>query len=99
MRHIGYVAAGLAASCALAAGTAWAHNAGSGDTQISREVASDLIKDTALGPYGVQVRSHDGRVEMTGSVLTARDWNKAAEDARNVEGVGEVQNNLSILTR
>ena len=104
MRHIGYVAASLAASCVLVAGNASAASASSGrsepsDTQISRDIASDLIRDTAIGPYGVWVRSRDGMVELRGAVATVKDWKRAEEDARNAEGVDEVQNNLSILVR
>jgi hyperosmotically inducible protein len=104
MRHVGYVTATLAA---LAAGSAWAAdnhtrsdvNAAVSDSEISRQVASDLIKDTAVGPYGVRVESRDGMVHMSGSVGSINDWMKADEDARNVEGVAGVQNDLSVLIR
>src|SRR5689334_18352706 len=104
MRHIGYVAAGLAASCLLIAGNAWSASSRSGrdeptDNQISKDIASDLIRDTAVGPYGVWVHSRDGMVELTGSVATIKDWQKASEDARSAEGVEGVQNDLSILMR
>ena len=105
MKHIGYVAATLAASCALVAGSAWADGASSSvnrsanDRDISREIASDLIKDTAVGPYGVWVKSRNGVVQLTGSVGTVNDWKKANRDARNVDGVAEVQNDLSVLIR
>jgi len=38
-------------------------------------------------------------VELRGAVATVKDWKRAEEDARNAEGVDEVQNNLSILVR
>src|SRR5215467_12852309 len=104
MKHIGYVATGLAASCVLIAGNASAASTSSGrdeptDNQISRQIASDLVRDTAVGPYGVWVHSRDGMVALTGSVATLKDWQKASEDARNAEGVEGVQNDLSILMR
>ena len=101
MKHIRFVATGLALSCAFAAGGAWADAAStSGDAPSSKQVATAILKDTAVGPYGVRVRtSRDGVAHLTGSVITIRDWKTADMDARDASGVTGVQNELSVLVR
>jgi hyperosmotically inducible periplasmic protein len=95
----------LAATVALAgvcaAGSAWADIANTrGDAPDSKQVASEILKDTAVGPYGVRVRATpDGVVHLTGSVISIRDWKTAEATARDASGVTGVQNNLSVLVR
>ena len=103
MKHIRYVAIAAALSCAL--GTAWADGANqsvdppSKDRSIRKDLATQLLRDTAVGPYGIQVRARNGFVRLSGSVGTVRDWKKAQEVARSSDGVAEVQNDLSVLIR
>jgi osmotically-inducible protein OsmY len=99
MKHI--FATTVALSCAFAAGSAWADVANtSGDAPNSKQLAGEILKDAAVGPYGVRVRTtRDGVVHLTGSVVTIRDWKSADRDAQDANGVTAVQNDLSILTR
>ena len=100
MKHIRLVTTTVALTCALATSGAWAaQNDAARDRAISREVANDLIKDVAIGPYGIRVRSRDGVVYLSGSVGTVRDWKVAAQEARGTAGVTAVQNDLSVLIR
>ncbi|HTU61958.1 MAG TPA: BON domain-containing protein [Polyangiales bacterium] len=99
MKH--FFATTVALSCAFAAGSAWADAANvSTDAPSSRQIASEILKNTAVGPYGFRVRTtSDGVVHLTGSVISIQDWKTADADARNASGVAGVQNNLSILVR
>jgi osmotically-inducible protein OsmY len=103
MKHIRPVIIAIALSCAI--GTAWADspnrsvNAAGKDGSIRKQLATQLLQETAVGPYGIQVRTQNGFVRLSGSVGTVRDWKKADELARGSEGVAEVQNDLSVLIR
>lgn len=91
----------LALACGVAAGAAWADVANTtADLPNSRQLASDILKEAAVGPYGIRVRStRDGVVHLSGSVQTIRDWRAAEREARDGSGVTDVQNDLSILVR
>ena len=105
MTHIRYIATTLALS-ALATGSAWAAsgadpgvNPRGNDRDISRQLANDLIRQVAVGPYGVRVRTQNGIVRLSGSVGSVIDWKKADAEARGTDGVVAVQNDLSVLIR
>lgn len=86
-------ATAVALSCVFATGSAWA-------APDSKQVATQILKDAAVGPYGVRVRTTaDGVVHLTGSVISIRDWKTAESTARDVSGVTGVQNDLSVLVR
>ena len=91
----------VAVACAFGAGSAWADVASTtGDAPSSKALAGEILKDTAVGPYGVRVRTtRDGVVHLSGSVITIRDWKTAEADARDASGVTGVQNDLSVLVR
>ena len=91
----------VALSCVFVAGSAWADVANtSGDAPNSKQLAVEILKDAAVGPFGVRVRTtSDGVVHLTGSVITIRDWKTAEADARDASGVTGVRNDLSILVR
>jgi len=99
MKHIFAMTAAL--SCVFAAGSAWADAASTtGDAPSSKQLAGEILKDTAVGPYGIRVRTtRDGVVHLSGSVITIRDWKTAEADARDANGVTGVQNDLSVLVR
>ncbi len=103
MKYIRYVATTIALSGVF--GTGWAESANTSvnppvkDSSISRQLATQLLHDTAVGPTGIQVRARNGFVRLSGTVGTVRDWKKAEEDARNSDGVAGVQNDLSVLIR
>ncbi len=105
MNRIRYVAATVALSCAVIATSAMAaENTRSSspardDNIMSRQIATELVQNTAVGPYGVRVHARNGYVRLSGSVATIRDWMRADRDARNADGVNEVQNDLSVLVR
>lgn len=101
MKH--FFATSLALICAFAAGGAWAEAASisrDAPSSNSRQIATEILKNTAVGPYGIRVRTtRDGVVHLTGSVISIRDWKTAETDARDASGGAGVQNNLSILVR
>ena len=101
MKHIGPVVVAL--TFAFAAGSAWADVANvssESPNRLSKEVAKEILSNAAVGPYGVRVRtSRDGMVHLTGSVIYIRDWKQADEDARDVAGATDVQNDLTIMVR
>lgn len=98
-----FFATTVALACAFAAGSAWADAANvSTDTPAasSKQIATEILRNTAVGPYGIRVRTtRDGVVHLTGSVIAIRDWKTAEADARDASGGASVQNNLSILVR
>jgi osmotically-inducible protein OsmY len=101
MKHVRFVGTTVALSCAFAACSAWADVAStSGGAPSSKQVAREILKDAAVGPYGVRVRTtRDGVIHLSGSVVTIRDWKTAEADARDANGVTDVQNDLSVLVR
>jgi osmotically-inducible protein OsmY len=98
MKQSRYIATSLALACAFASGGAWAAGGGS-DQDISTQLVNDIFRQVAVGPYGLRVQTQNGVVRLSGSVGTVRDWKKAEAEARGAQGVTEVQNNLSVLTR
>jgi osmotically-inducible protein OsmY len=95
-KHIRTLGAAFALTCALTAGGA---QAADDDRGISRQLASDLYKEVAVGTYGLRVRTLNGIVRLSGSVGTIRDWRIAQRMAEDAAGGADVQNDLNVVIR
>ena len=70
-------------------------NGAVGDAIITAKVKSAIIKD-ALGATGINVDTKSGVVALRGSVKTAADKAKAEADAKSMQGVTKVVNQLAV---
>lgn len=100
-------AAMMAAGLALAGCASHRDSAASGESRSAGQVTSDaaltakvktaLARDAGLGTAAdVNVQSYRGVVQLNGFVPTQEDIQRAAEAARNVDGVSRVDNNLQV---
>jgi osmotically-inducible protein OsmY len=100
-------AAMMAAGLALSGCASHRDNAASGESRSAGQVTSDaaltakvktaLATNAGLGTAAdVNVQSYRGVVQLNGFVPTQEDIQRAAEAARNVEGVSRVDNNLQV---
>jgi osmotically-inducible protein OsmY len=100
-------AAMMAAGLALSGCASHRDNAASGESRSAGQFSSDaaltakvktaLATNAGLGTAAdVNVQSYRGVVQLNGFVPTQEDIQRAAEAARNVEGVSRVDNNLQV---
>jgi hyperosmotically inducible protein len=68
------------------------------DAGITARVNTALIEDDTVKARQVDVETFRGVVQLNGFVDTAQAKARATEVARSVEGVQEVQNNLTVAT-
>jgi hyperosmotically inducible protein len=88
-----FVAATLAAAGAQAAETA---GAAIDDSLITAKVKASLVKDPIAKAHEINVETHQGIVQLNGFV-DSRDARAAAvADAKRIEGVTSVDDNLKI---
>ncbi len=66
------------------------------DHGISSRVKSALSNDAEYKYEGVDVRTFKGTVQLSGFVDTQTQKNRAGELAKNVEGVKDVENNITV---
>jgi hyperosmotically inducible protein len=67
------------------------------DTVIAAKLKGELAGKTGLGTAtDVNVEVNSGVVELSGFVGTAAEKDRAAEIARNVNGVKDVHNNIAL---
>ena len=66
------------------------------DTATSMRVKKALHDDTAYKYEQVEVKTFKGTTQLSGFVDNREQKNRATEIARTVEGVRDVQNNISI---
>ena len=66
------------------------------DEGITMHVKSALSGDAAYKYEGVQVQTFKGTVQLSGFVDTSAQKSRAAELAKGVEGVKDVENNISV---
>ena len=103
-------AAVIAAGTALAGCASHNDNAAAGDSRSAGQFTSDaaltakvktaLAKDAGLGTAAeVNVNSYRGVVQLNGFVDSQDEIQRAADVARNVEGVTRVDNNLAVKPR
>ena len=66
------------------------------DTKLTAEVKAALIKDEVVQASAINVDTKNGTVTLTGTVPSQTAKERALTLARNVQGVGSVQNNLNV---
>ena len=66
------------------------------DAAITAKVKTALAKDKDTSAMAVNVDTDKGYVTLKGEVKSASERDKAAQLARNVEGVRGVNNNLAV---
>ena len=66
------------------------------DTSITTSVKSKLAADKGSSLTRVQVDTNNGVVQLSGTVETAADRNRAEQVAREASGVKSVKNNLQV---
>jgi hyperosmotically inducible protein len=66
------------------------------DTSITTSVKSKLAADKGSSLTRVQVDTNQGVVQLSGTVETAADRNRAEQVAREASGVKSVKNNLQV---
>jgi hyperosmotically inducible protein len=76
------------------------NNAGSNqpvsDSYITTKVKAELAKDSATKAKDIKVTTTDGVVVLSGTVRSEAEKQMAEQDARNIKGVAEVRNQLSV---
>jgi|SRR5882757_9733798 len=92
--------AALAAPSATTTGTDPSSNRTAGqavdDSTVTAKIKSELIKDPTTKAYQIEVDNRKGVVQLNGFVESSAARMRAAEIAKNVSGVVEVQNNLEV---
>jgi osmotically-inducible protein OsmY len=66
------------------------------DSVITGKVKSALIADPTTKAHQISVETFEGKVQLSGFVENAEARRRAAEIARNVEGVKDVKNALEL---
>jgi osmotically-inducible protein OsmY len=66
------------------------------DTVITTKVKSAFVGDQQVSAMNIGVETNHGVVTLTGKAKDRSEAAKAAELARNVQGVRSVQNNITV---
>jgi hyperosmotically inducible protein len=66
------------------------------DSTVTAKIKAELIKDPTTKAYQIEVDNRKGVVQLNGFVDSSAARMRAAEIAKNVSGVVEVQNNLEV---
>ena len=66
------------------------------DAVITAKVKSAFVEDKEVSALNVRVETYKGMVQLSGFVSGARESWKAAQLARNVQGVKGVRNDLEV---
>lgn len=67
-----------------------------GDTAITSQIKAKLLADDMVPSRNITVETSDGVVQLSGSVETRQQADRAADIAKAVSGVKSVENNLSV---
>ena len=67
------------------------------DTTITTKVKAKFVEDKTVSATNIHVKTVNGVVRLTGSAKSADESSKAAELAREVEGVKSVTNNIKVM--
>lgn len=67
-----------------------------GDTAITSQVKAKLLADDIVPSRKVTVETRDGTVHLSGAVDSRQQADRAADIAKAVSGVKNVENNLSV---
>ena len=66
------------------------------DARVKARVQQALVQERSLRVFEFEVTGARGRVTLQGDVNTRDEYDEAARTARRVEGVAEVQNNITV---
>jgi osmotically-inducible protein OsmY len=66
------------------------------DSAITTKVKAEIIKESTLKVFQINVETFKGEVQLSGFVDSSQAVNKAGEVARSVKGVKSVKNNLIV---
>lgn len=69
------------------------------DQSINARVKASLLQDDDVAGLDVGTTTFDGVVQLSGFVATAEQRERAGEIARQVDGVQEVENNITVNPR
>lgn len=91
----GVLIAGLA-GCASTGGTGQKTGGYVDDSWITTKVKSEMIADGDVKAHNISVSTAKGVVTLTGTAESWQESNKAAEIARGIKGVSDVQNDIRV---
>jgi hyperosmotically inducible periplasmic protein len=86
----------LAATGATAVAGNMGSSSQSSDTHITKEVKQALVKDKETKAKDIHVKTSDGVVSLSGTARSQAEKSKAEQDARAVQGVTDVHNDLTV---
>lgn len=66
------------------------------DAAITAKVKAAFVKDPSVKAMSVSVDTFKGTVQLSGFVNTAEEKARAEQIARTINGVANVQNNISV---
>jgi hyperosmotically inducible protein len=66
------------------------------DSTITAKVKADLIGDDTVKAHQITVETYKGIVQLSGFVDTSEQKDRAEEIAKNVPGVKDVTNNITV---
>ena len=66
------------------------------DSAITAKVKAEILNDSSLKVFQINVETFKGEVQLSGFVDTAEKVKKAGEIARGVKGVRSVKNSLIV---
>ncbi len=69
------------------------------DAALTAKVKTALARDRDVSALDVNVTTYRGVVQLSGFVNDAKEIRKAEEDARRIEGVRDVYNDLHVAPR
>jgi len=69
------------------------------DTMITTKVKASLKTDSGLKGSDISVSTNNGQVALTGKVQDRQQADRAAELARKVDGVKDVDNRLAMANK
>lgn len=78
--------------------TADQQKANSGDTDVTKQIRSSIMKDKSLSTYAhnVKVISQDGKVTLKGPVRSEDEKDKVAAKASAIVGEGNIVNEITV---
>jgi osmotically-inducible protein OsmY len=66
------------------------------DSAITTKVKAEIMADSGLKSFNINVVTYNGKVQLSGFVDSQKTADHAAEKAKSVKGVKEVINSLQI---
>ncbi len=81
--------------------TADQQKANKSDTQITRRIRQDIMKDKDLSTYAhnIKIIAVNGKVTLKGPVRSENEENKILKCARSVAGASNVNNEIEIVQK